>query len=123
MFRAACTGQLDAAGMTTPDTTPVSAVPAKPAAVSAPAPAPVENLPLEARMIAAESPEAAAVVAELYAPDGPLAEEPVTEPAAEPEPEKWAHEPDWKYDELDFKGDLLAIKIPSKGMLNAIAHA
>ena len=74
-------------------------------------------------MIAAESPEAAAVVAELYAPDGPLAEEPDTEPAAEPEPEKWAHEPDWKYDELDFKGDLLAIKIPSKGMLNAIAHA
>ena len=119
MFRAACTGQLDAAGMTTPDTTPVSAVPAKPAAVSAPAPAPVENLPLEARMIAAESPEAAAVVAEMYEPDGPLAEE----PAAEPEPEKWAHEPDWKYDELDFKGDLLAIKIPSKGMLNAIAHA
>ena len=107
---------------TTPGT-PVTAVPAEPAAVSAPAPAPVENLPVEARMIAAESPEAAAVVAELYAPDGPLAEEPVTEPAAEPEPEKWAHEPDWKYDELDFKGDTLAIKIPSKGMLNAIAHA
>lgn len=52
------------------------------------------------------------------------ATEPVTEPEtpADDEP-AWEPEADWKYDFLAFKGDRLAVRIPSGAALNALNMA
>jgi hypothetical protein len=47
---------------------------------------------------------------------------PEAEPVAE-EPAKWEPEEDWKYDFLEFKGDRLAVRIPSGAALNALNMA
>lgn len=73
-------------------------------------------------MIAAESPEAAAAINEVYAPGGALHSESEPEPEVA-EPEKWVHPEGWEHDWIDFRGDRLGIKIPTRGMVNAIQHA
>lgn len=35
----------------------------------------------------------------------------------------WAHEGDWKYDELKYHGDMLAIRVPHLNALNALYQA
>ncbi|BBY78869.1 hypothetical protein MPUL_00270 [Mycolicibacterium pulveris] len=41
----------------------------------------------------------------------------------ETEPDTWEHEPDWKYDELEFHGDLLAVRIPDENALSSLTSA
>lgn len=45
-----------------------------------------------------------------------------TIPAPE-DPDKWVHETDWKYDELAYKGDLLAFRVPATNALTALYQA
>ncbi|MCV7424337.1 hypothetical protein H7K45_27700 [Mycobacterium yunnanensis] len=40
-----------------------------------------------------------------------------------PDDDKWTHETDWAYDELDYKGDLLAFRVPASNALTALYQA
>lgn len=80
----------------TPTPAPAPATPA-----SAAVPPPVEPEPPHA-------PPAQSVVAE--------AVDPAPEPAAEPAvPEQWTPEADWPHDTIEFKGDVIAFRVPSEG--------
>lgn len=80
---------------------------------------------------ASETPVVEAAPTAVVEPTAPIVETPTTEPVAEPAPEpaaeetpdepaKWEAEADWQYDWLeDFKGDRLAIRIPTGATLNA----
>lgn len=101
--------------MTTPDTTtPVPAEPAAPAPpVIAGEPTPPVTEPVEHVIVEPPGQPAEDLIAEH-----------VGDKTADDEPEKWVHPEGWEHQWIDdFHGDRLAIKIPTRGMTNAIMHA
>ncbi|ORU97855.1 hypothetical protein AWB94_29315 [Mycolicibacterium canariasense] len=103
---------------TTPETT-TAAVPAEVVVTAAPAAAaavPPEPTPAATAEPAPEAEVDKAAVAEW------LEAEKIWQ-WLRAEKANWKHPDGWQYDWVTFKGDQLAIKIPSKGMINAIAHA
>lgn len=114
---------------TTTDTTPTPAPqqPAPEPAASTPPPAP-EPEPAATEPAATEpAPEPEPeVVAEVVAdtlpavrPDEVVHDAEVVDPADE----KWEHPADWPYDWLDFKGDMLAYRVPNGAALTALYQA
>lgn len=77
-------------------------------------------------------PQPGAVPDPVTAPTEPAAETPVAPPAPQPEPAPtpdpgsvvsgWVHPEGWAYGWLDYRGDRLAVRIPNKSAIHAIAN-
>lgn len=104
--------------MTTPDTTTTAAVPAEVVVTSAPAATAIVVPPAPA----ADDEHADDIEVDKAAVEEWLEAEKIWQ-WLRAEKANWKHPDGWQYDWVTFKGDQLAIKIPSKGMINAIAHA